>query len=349
MQELGNNRHRPPTLIPDHRLRFVTPVMGDEMPSKIIYERFLWFNNQVKAGKYPNARALAEKFELSQKTAQRDIEFIRDRLNAPLVYVPDKKGYEYEEKTYEFPGIWINEEELAALLISFRLASTIPDRRLKSSLQQILASRSLKFPVSLNELSEKVSVKNIEYARVSETIFQEIVDALLYNKSLEIHYYSPHKDEATERVIFPLHLLQYMGNWHLIAHCSLRDELRDFALSRIRSIKPSFQKINPQISTSSVKEYIRRNFGLLSSDTSTEVCLKFSPDIAPWVSEQIWHSKQEQTNHIDGSLCLTFPVADLKEIKREVLRYGSQVEVLSPQALREEVKKEIEKMKKIYR
>ena len=81
------------------------------MAAKIIYERFLWFHNQVKSEKYPNSRNLAEKFELSQKTAQRDIEFIRDRLRAPLVYVAHKRGYAYyayEEKAYELPGIWIN-------------------------------------------------------------------------------------------------------------------------------------------------------------------------------------------------------------------------------------------------
>ncbi len=98
------------------------------MSSKVIYERFLWFNDQVKAKKYPNSRTLADKFELSPKTAQRDIEFIRDRLRAPLVYVPNKKGYAYEDYKYELPGIWINEEELSALLISSRLASTIPDK-----------------------------------------------------------------------------------------------------------------------------------------------------------------------------------------------------------------------------
>lgn len=50
-----------------------------------------------------------------------------------------------------------------------------------------------------------------------------------------------------------------------------------------------------------------------------------------------------------ASLCLKLPVADFKEIKREVLKYGSQVEVLSPEELREGVKKEISKMKKIYK
>jgi len=89
--------------------------------------------------------------------------------------------------------------------------------------------------------------------------------------------------------------------------------------------------------------------GLLSKDASIEVCLKFSPEIVPWISEQIWHSEQKQTSHADGSLCLTFTVADLRQIKREVLRYGSQVEVLTPEALREEVQEEIKKMAEIYR
>jgi predicted DNA-binding transcriptional regulator YafY len=200
----------------------------------------------------------------------------------------------------------------------------------------------------LDELSERISVKNIEYARVDESTFQKIVDALFYKKALEIYYYSPHKNEATQRVIFPVHLLQYMGSWHVISHCFLRDELRDFALSRIRSIKPAPEGLNPEFSPDSIKDYIRKNFGLITKDACIEVCLKFSADIVPWVSEQIWHSEQKQVSHHDGSLCLTFSVADLREVKREVLKYGSQVEVLSPDQLREEVREEIKKMGQIY-
>ena len=323
------------------------------MSSKIIYERFLWFHNQVKSDRYPNSRNLAETFELSQKTAQRDIEFIRDRMRAPLVYVPDKRGYAYADKAYELPGIWITGEELAGLFIASRLASTIPDRGLKSSfrsfLQQVVSFCTLDTPFSLDELTERISVKNIEYARVDAAIFQKIVDALFYKKALKIEYYSPHKDEATQRVIFPLHLLQYMGSWHVISHCLLRGELRDFALSRIRAIKPALERSKPEFPSDSIKEYIRKNFGLISKGTRIEVCLKFLPDIVPWISEQIWHPEQKQVAYPDGSLCLTFTVADLREVKREVLKYGAQVEVLSPAALRDEVRAEIEKMAGIYR
>ncbi len=55
------------------------------MGTKNIYERFVWFDNQVRARKYPNATSLAGAFEISTKTAQRDIDFMRDRLLCPLV------------------------------------------------------------------------------------------------------------------------------------------------------------------------------------------------------------------------------------------------------------------------
>jgi len=41
------------------------------------------FHNEIKKGNYPNTKTLAEKFEITRKTAQRDIEFLRDRMGAP--------------------------------------------------------------------------------------------------------------------------------------------------------------------------------------------------------------------------------------------------------------------------
>lgn len=322
------------------------------MPAKIIYERFLWFHNRIRAGSFPNARTLSEHFEVSHKTAQRNIEFMHERLRAPLCYVRSRRGYTYEDNTYELPGLWLSEDELISLLVSYRVATLIPDHELKASmkafLDHILALLGTAGKVSIKDLNEKVSVKNIEYSRTSGKTFHFVLDHLLRNKPLRIEYYSPHNDESTIRDVLPIHLLHYMGSWHLIAHCTLRDELRYFTLSRIRSIRASDADLSIGPAIASVKEYIRQNFGIMASPETREVCLHFSEDIAPWVAEQVWHPAQKADHRPDGTLCLTLPVADLREIRREVLKYGSQVEVISPEALRIEVMQEIRKMKAIY-
>jgi len=323
------------------------------MSSKVIYERFLWFHTKVRERKYPNTRSLAEKFEISRKTAQRDIAFMRDRLGAPLYYVPERRGFAYDIDAYELPGFWLNETELSSLLVSYRLASSIPDNHLKNSLKSFINKVISRFSgpgyVSIADLCEKVSVKNIEYSRTNEKIFQKTLEALLYGNTIRIDYRSPHTGNVTSRDILPLHLLQYMGTWHIIAYCALKNEIRDFVLSRIRSIALSPFKITHRAAESSIKNYIRKNFGIIYSNETVDICLRFSPEVAGWVAEQVWHPKQKTQWEDENTLCLIFPVADFREVKREILKFGSRVEVLSPERLREEIRQEIKKMGEIYR
>ncbi|MDD5167708.1 MAG: WYL domain-containing protein [Syntrophales bacterium] len=322
------------------------------MSATIIYERFLWFHSRVKEGRFPNATSLARHFEIVPKTAQRNIVFMRDRLCAPLEYDPAHRGYCYEDDTYELPGLWIREEELVSLLVSARLAAAVPDDGMKASLRNFLNSllrlHSVSNDISLEAIGPKVSVKNIEYCRTDERIFHRILDALLRARPLQIAYYSPHNDEATTRDILPLHLLHYMGTWHIIAHCAMKDGLRDFVLSRIKSVVPSPRALAARETAPSIKEFIRKNFGIMTGGDACDVCLRFSAHVSPWLAEQVWHPAQQMRWEDGKTLCLTFPVADFREVKREILKYGAEVEVVAPEGLREEVKIEIEKMRGNY-
>lgn len=102
------------------------------MAKKLAYERYYWFHGQIRAGQNPNARKMAEAFEISQKQAQRDIEFMRDRLHVPLVYQSASVGYAYQERGYDLPPVWLQEEELLALSIALRLSAAIMPEPLPS-------------------------------------------------------------------------------------------------------------------------------------------------------------------------------------------------------------------------
>ena len=322
------------------------------MAGKLAYERYYWFHEQIKCKEHPNSKLLAEKFEISQKTAQRDIEFMRDRIGAPLEYSHADRGYYYTDKGYELPPIWLNENELVAFILAKRLATAIPDRNLKDSLNKFinkLSSRlSDKVGFNLDDIQDKISLKNIEYYTVDESLFRKVVNALFTKRSLAIQYYSPHKDERTNRKIIPLHLLDYMGNWHLISFCKLKKGLRNFALSRIEECNYIDEKISLPTDLPPIKTYIRKTFGIFHGGQNQDVSLKFSPKASRAVKEQIWHKNQKIKELKDGSIILNVPVAYFTEIKREILKYGAEVEVLKPLRLKKEIIEEIKKMKKIY-
>jgi hypothetical protein len=82
------------------------------MPS---IHRIQWFDAHVRTGRYPNARSLAERFEISHRQAQRDIEYMRDSLGAPLEYCASRRGYRYSEDTFALPSLVVTAKEGATL------------------------------------------------------------------------------------------------------------------------------------------------------------------------------------------------------------------------------------------
>jgi predicted DNA-binding transcriptional regulator YafY len=143
--------------------------------------------------------------------------------------------------------------------------------------------------------------------------------------------------------------MHYMGSWHLIAWCTTRQDLRDFALARIRKIATADKKIHVPADLQDIKEYTRRNFGIMQGSTTSRVVLRFSPEISPWIKEQSWHPEQKAQTLPDGALRLEFPAADFRELVKTVLGHGSGVEVVEPPELKDLVQKEIDNMAKIYR
>ncbi len=323
------------------------------MSKKLTYERFLWFHGRIKEKKYPNATHLCEEFEIAERTARRDIAFMCNHLDAPLTYNRARRGYYYTDDTYELPAGWIDENNVLSLALAVRLASTIPDRTLKDELCRLIdrvvgPDYSTGRRLCHARISEKISVKNIEYARVNEQFFQLTVTALLTDLPLRISYRSPHSGAVTERTIQPLHLLHYMGSWHLLAWCASRKAIRNFALSRLLQVETSADTLLLPAGLPPIKEYTRRHFGIIQGGETREVTLRFSARIASRIQEQVWHSRQQLKSDQDGSLLLSFPTADFRELTKVILGYGAEVQVVAPKDLQSLIKKEIKKMNKIY-
>src|SRR5579883_3252758 len=79
-------------------------------------ERMMKIHQALQSGKYPNTNRLANEMEVSSKSIQRDLDFMRDRMNLPVEFDRSKGGYHYTGEVGAFPTFQITEGELFALL-----------------------------------------------------------------------------------------------------------------------------------------------------------------------------------------------------------------------------------------
>lgn len=313
------------------------------MGEQIFLERFLWFDNEVRRGRYPNARKLAEHFEQSNKTAQRSIEYFRDRLLAPLEYDFNQKGYFYTEPDFQLPMVHISEDELLALLISRKLITEASGGLLGEELGGVSEKLGSILAVNLPGRAHPEEAFSFYWRSISHVephIFRTVTAALMQCNPLSFSYKSPASIHTSRRTVEPHHMVNYMGNWHLIAYCRLRNDWRDFLLGRMencRAEETSFQ-IRP---VAEWQPFLEETFGIYQNREKFDVVLRFSPERSRWVKDEIWHKGQKQHWDENGSLVRTIPVSHDAEIMMEILKHGSHVTVIAPEKLRDKVAHEL--------
>jgi predicted DNA-binding transcriptional regulator YafY len=320
--------------------------MGD----RLYLERFVWFDSQVRTGRWPNARRLADQFECSVKTAQRTIETFRDRFGAPLEYDASRRGYCYEDPEYRLPVTRLSEGELLALLVSRKLLADAAAGSLGDELGRVAARLGRLLAQHVSSLLDPETAFSFRWTAVtpcSGDVFTKVVSALTTCRPLSFCYYSPHADACTLRTVEPHHLLNYQGAWHLVAWCRLRGDWRDFVLARVSQCEIEADPF-PRRDRQQWMPFLETTFGIFHGGEPFEATIRFSQSVARWARGQTWHSAQRFSETDGGELDLILPVSHETEILMEILRYGSKVEVLAPNWLRRRVREEIEAMMKKY-
>src|SRR6185295_14429708 len=89
-----------------------------DLRSRPPLERMLRIHQELQTGDYPNATTLAAALEVSEKSIQRDLDFMRDRMQLPIEYNGSRFGYYYTQEVSSFPTMQISEGELFALLVA---------------------------------------------------------------------------------------------------------------------------------------------------------------------------------------------------------------------------------------
>lgn len=316
-------------------------------------ERFYKIDQLLNERLVVSFKDLQDSLEVSRATLKRDLAYLRDRLNAPIVFDREAGGYRFDKSSpqaggqYELPGLWFSAEEIHALLtMQHLLANLDTGGLLGPHIQPLLARLTALIGVADNpaeEVVKRIRILAVGSRQVRLDNFQVVGSALLRRRRLVIDYYARGRNETTHREVSPQRLVHYRDNWYLDAWCHLRNELRSFSVDAIRRVE-LLDTAARDVPEDSLDAVLGSGYGIFAGRDVKWAVLRFSPERARWVSAEKWHPQQSGRVLEDGTYELRLPYASDPELLMDILKYGADCEVIEPVELRERVRAEVLRM-----
>lgn len=317
-------------------------------------ERFYLIDQLLSSRKRMTRQELLDALEISWATLKRDLAFLRDRFNAPIIFDKEAGGYRFGPPSagpiYELPGLWFSGQETYALMTMHHLLEELEPgllaphvQPLLSRLETILSREKLNF----SEVATRIHLMRIGRRRQNAEHFAVVAQAVLEQRQIQVRHYSREKDDHSERRLSPQRLVNYRNNWYVEAWCHAREALRRFSVDALQGVE-LLTLPSRVISVADLDTTYGSSYGIYGGAETQVAILRFSPAATRWVEDEEWHPEQVGSLDENGCYVLRVPYADPTELKMDILRHGHHVEVMEPAALRDAIRDEIARMARVY-
>jgi predicted DNA-binding transcriptional regulator YafY len=307
----------------------------------------------ISSRKGKSAADLADGLKCGWRTVYRDLEALQV-AGFPIYSekIDGKSIWSLLGKAKNSIPIPLNLTELLALYFSRGMMKVLKDTVFYDSLESLFEKIKTTLPPEYIEYLGQVE-KSLEvrakpykqYGKLRDTI-KRVSEAAFQKKIIEIVYYAMSRKKVTRRRVAPYKIWFFNGTFYLIGNCGLREDIRIFALDRIKTIELIDENFEmPE--DFSIDEFMKSSFGVFHGE-SVRVRIWFAAEVAGYIREKIWHETQNIEVQEDGSIIFEAEVAGTEEIKFWVLKWGAKARVMAPDSLCEEIRFEAEAMLKNY-
>lgn len=319
--------------------------MSDKRNNKVQRYRLLQIDEEIRSGKFPNATSLSKKIEVSSRTIQRDIEYMRDMYNAPIEFDAYKNGYYYTEENFYIKSVPLSEGELFSVALFDQLLEQYRNTPLENDLRSVFKKIEMSLPnkITLDSsfLQNQTTFIPDQMGTINPENFSKIFSALKNRHVLDFEYRPLQKTTWMTRRINPLHAVCQKGNWYVMGFCHDKKDIRVFNFSRMQNVTESKEEFDIPEDFNPDK-YFDKEIGIwLSATKKYTVELLISAEIGTFALERSWNKNQKVEQREDGSVWVSFETTQLPEVKRWVLGQGKTVKVLGPDELIAQVKEEV--------
>ena len=301
---------------------------------KTALPRIYFIDQEIAAGKYPNTRTLAETYQTGIATISRDIEYMRDMMNAPIKYDFYRKGYYYTKKTFRLPAAFTSAEEMLALGMAKNLFSLYRDTPIYAAVHQLMENITAPLTDAQNPnwYDDRILVPPVPSVPIPPDIWHTITEGLRKNRILTFEYRSTWTSGYQARRVRPYQLLFDNGAWYLYGYAEERRGMRMFSLSRIRNINLENETFIFPASADYRAHTDGSYLGAYSSEKKRRFRIAFFNDGAMRIKERRWSADQQIKETPDGVI-LSFTSAQYGKVLELVLSNGHDAQPLEPAEL----------------
>jgi predicted DNA-binding transcriptional regulator YafY len=337
---MGNvkTRERSAKIPAPRALEFPKAKQSNSRYSRPPLARMLQLHKKLLAGKFPNCRKLAGELEVSGKTIQRDIEFMRSQMGLPIEYNAEKTGFYYSEPVTSFPSMEVSEGEVVALLVAQKALAqyqgTSFEKPLKAAFEKITSALQDKVLFQWEEMEASISFRGLGSTVSDLKAFESVSKAVLKCHELAFEYRKLGSKSYETRRVQPYHLACVDQQWYLFAFDLSRQKIRTFVLARMRAVR-SCEMVFVRPADFSIHQHLGNSLGVFTQKGGRhKVRIRFDAFAAQLVAERQWHQSQKIRPLPDGGIELQLELTSLQEIQRWVLSWGERARVLAPASLR---------------
>jgi predicted DNA-binding transcriptional regulator YafY len=300
----------------------------------------------IEAGRHATVPELARDLGVTERTIRRDLEALQEA------------GFPVYDEVIERRRVWRLLEpsrqrltqgftlaELAALYFGRNLMGFLGGSPLAQDLdsafakiQKALPERSLPYLERIQGLFAVRPDPSKDYSH-KRAVIEALIDAVLHQRRVRADYYSFHSQRAKTYLLDPYRVVYYRGGLYVYARAHDYDEVRTFAVERIRRIEVLDSGFEMPADFD-VGDFARAAFGIAGGKAEL-VELRFDPPAAHYIRERVWHESQELEEHADGRVTLRLRVAPGFDLVAWIKGFLPHVDVLRPVELRAQIAAEL--------
>jgi predicted DNA-binding transcriptional regulator YafY len=317
-----------------------------------LWRRLQTIHHEIKEGRHPNTSSLSAALGVSSKTVQRDIDYLRDELDAPIEFRREENGYAYARDDYVLPFLPVDGADLFSIGVAAQVLALLGGTPLAKNLRSCYERLARLMPPAVRlrpeVVREKLTLRAAAVRPVRESIWQAIAEALQKGVALSIRYRHPGEDAGDPRVIRPYAFVLAGRDWMVLAEDRTQGQIKNFYLARIQEARLTGERYAiPK--DFDADAFFRNTFGLfVGKGRAFRFRVRFSPEVSDEIREMVWHREQRIETGSRGEAILELPAESLREARRFILAYGRHAAVLSPPELVAEMRDEANALADLY-